>query len=185
MHGRLALLAGIVLALCAASATASPETVRCPASAGASAGAVQWEFTALGVPNAPSGRVNWSWTRGRGSWNAGKASGTVCAEDRGRGIATRDLVLTASGNSLLTPHTTQHGMLGVSLVIGVRVHASDDAHCVTGTRGTITLFASYYSVHVDTIALHFAAACSDHNHGFSGSVVHVLIARNGAQVNST
>jgi hypothetical protein len=185
MHGRLALIAAIVLAATAASAGASPETVRCPASAGASAGAVQWEFTALGVPNTPSGAVDWSWTRGRGSWNGGKASGTVCAEDRGHGIATRDLVLTASGGSVLTPHVTEHGMLGVSLVIGVRVHATDDAHCPTGTHGTITLFASYYSVHVDTIALHFTGGCGDHDHSFGGSVVHVLIARNGHQVNST
>jgi hypothetical protein len=53
-----------------------------------------------------------------------------------------------------------------------------------GTRGTITLFASYYSTHVDTIAMHFAAACADHDHHFSGQIVHVEIDRGGHQVNT-
>jgi hypothetical protein len=40
------------------------------------------------------------------------------------------------------------------------------------------------SVHRDSIVLHFAAACASHDHTFTGSIVHVLIARNGAQVNT-
>jgi hypothetical protein len=49
----------------------------------------------------------------------------------------------------------------------------------------VTLFASYYSVHRDSIALHFTGACAAHDHTFTGAIVKVLISRNGAQVNST
>ena len=48
----------------------------------------------------------------------------------------------------------------------------------------MTLFASYYGVHRDSIVVHFASACSSHDHSFSGTIVHVEIARNGQQVNT-
>ena len=73
----------------------------------------------------------------------------------------RDLVLNVSGGSLLVPKTTRLGLLGVSIVLPVAVGASDDSACPTTTRGTVTLFASYYSVHRDTIALHFPGACGE------------------------
>jgi hypothetical protein len=66
----------------------------------------------------------------------------------------------------------------------VTVSASNDSACATGTGGSVTLFASYYGVHHDTISLHFGPGCADHDHLFSGSIVHVLIARDGHQVNS-
>jgi len=34
------------------------------------------------------------------------------------------------------------------------------------------------------LSLHFGAQCADHNHVYTGSRLHVLIARDGAQVNS-
>ena len=61
---------------------------------------------------------------------------------------------------------------------------------VNGLPGTLTvrehltLFASYYSVHRDSIALHFTGACASHDHTFTGTLVRVLITRNGAQVNT-
>ena len=143
---------------------------------------MQWIFSALGAPAAPGGGTTWSWTRGQGSWSAGSATGTICSEDKGGGR--RDVVLSASGASTLSPQIKRLGMLGVGIVIGVRVRASDDARCAVGTRGTITLFATYYSTHVDTIAMHFAAACADHDHRFSGPIVHVEIDRGGHQVNT-
>ena len=167
----------------ASGGAAATAPVTCPPPASAPAGAVQWIFSALGAPSAPSAGTTWSWTRGQGSWSAGSATGTICGEDKGGG-ARRDVVLSASGTSTLSPQIKRLGMLGVGIVIGVRVKASDDASCVVGTRGTITLFATYYSTHVDTIAMHFAAACADHDHRFSGQIVHVEIDRGGHQVNS-
>ena len=164
---------------------AGAAKVSCPASASASAGPVQWAFSELGAPRRGAGGANWSWTHGRGSWSAGSASGTICSEDKGASIARRDLVLHVSGSSALEPRITRGGMLGVAIVLPVTVTASDDQACPTQTKGTVSLFATYYSVHVDTITLHFTGGCADHDHSFAGSIVKVLIARNGAQVNST
>jgi hypothetical protein len=181
---------GAVAAIAAAAALA-PSTgatttaVRCPASVAAgSAGPVQWLFSALGAPSSSSATVNWSWTRGGGSWNGGRASGTICSEDKGGGLAARNLVLRVSGSSTLSPMITKLGLLGVGIVLPVTVSASDDAACPRGTPGSVTLFASYYSVHRDSIVMHFAPACASHDHSFGGTIVHVEIARNGHQVSS-
>lgn len=179
-----ALGAAALLAAGAGGAPANAAKVTCPASASASAGPVQWEFSELGAPHSGASGVTSAWTRGTGSWNAGAATGTICSSDKGPSIA-RHLVLHVSGASVLSPRITRAGMLGVGLVLPVTVRASDDPACPTQTKGTVSLFATYYSTHVDTIALHFNGGCSDHDHTFAGAIVKVLIARNGAQVNST
>ena len=184
------LIAVAAVAAVAAAATFAPSTgatttaVRCPASVASSAGPVQWLFSELGAPSSTSATVNWSWTRGGGSWSAGRASGTICSTDKGGGLATRNLVLRVSGTSTLSPMITKLGLLGVGIVLPVSVSASDDARCPRGTPGSLTLFASYYSVHRDSIVMHFAPACASHDHSFGGTIVHVEIARDGHQVNS-
>jgi hypothetical protein len=180
-----ALAAATLVVAAAAAGAADAAKVSCPASASASAGPVQWAFSEIGAPHSGASGANWSWTHGTGSWSAGAAAGTICSEDKGPSIARRDLVLRVSGTSTLSPRITRGGMLGVGLVLPVTVSASDDPACPAKTKGTVSLFATYYSVHVDTIALHFSGACADHDHTFSGAIVKVLIARNGAQVNST
>ena len=186
--GLIAVAAAVAVA--AADATFAPSTgatttaVRCPASVANSAGPVQWLFSELGAPSSTSTTVNWSWTRGGGSWASGRASGTICSTDKGGGLATRNLVLRVSGTSTLSPMITKLGLLGVGIVLPVSVSASDDARCPRGTSGSVTLFASYYSVHRDSIVMHFAPACASHDHSFGGTIVHVEIARNGHQVNS-
>jgi hypothetical protein len=168
----------------AQSTGATTASVKCPASASSSAGPVQWLFSELGAPTPSSATVNWSWTRGRGSWSSGGASGTICTEDKGGGLATRNLVLRVSGSSTLSPKITKLGLPGVGIVLPVTVSATDDAACPRGTPVSVTLFASYYSVHRDSIVVHFASACSRHDHGFTGTIVHVEIARSGHQVNT-
>ena len=175
---------GVLAGLGASGGAAATGSLKCPPPAATPAGAVQWIFSALGAPAAPSAGTTWSWTRGQGSWSAGSATGTICGEDKGGG-SRRNVVLSASGASTLSPQIKPHGLLGVGIVIGVRVKASDDSSCAVGTRGTITLFATYYSTHVDTIAMHFAGACADHDHHFNGKIVHVEIDRGGHQVNTT
>lgn len=169
-------------------AGAAGASVTCPASASSAsattAGPVQWAFSVLGAPTAGAQGVTSSWTHGSGVWNSGQGTGTICSEEKGT-FARRDLVLKVSGSSLLVPMTMHLGLLGVSIALPVTVSATDDGTCPKGTHGTITLFASYYSVHRDSIVVHFAGTCTDHNHTFTGAIVRVLIARNGAQVNST
>jgi hypothetical protein len=188
VRGRLQMLAiavaGAVATLAVSGAAAG--AVACPASASAvSSGPVQWEFSVIGAPTAGAAGVTSSWTRGRGSWSGGTASGTICSDDSGPGLPKRDLVLRVSGASTLSPQITRYGLEGVGIVLPVTVSASDESACPKGTHGSLTLFASYYSVHKDSIALRFSGGCSDHNHTFTGAVVKVLISRSGAQVNST
>ena len=174
-------LLALALPVLASSASASPS-VSCPASASASAGPVQWIFSQLGKPTPASGSLSWSWTRGKGSWSAGAASGVICVQDKGGGLPSRNLVLTVAGTSALSPKIVRYGLLGVGLALPVTVSASDDRACPRNTHGTVTLFASYYSVHRDSAALRFKGACADHDHTFTGATVHVEISRNGAQV---
>lgn len=177
-----ALVAGAAALGGAAGASAS---VSCPASAASSLGPVQWTFGVIGAPTSGASGVTNSWTRGNGTWNGGSASGTICTNDKGSGIPKRDLVLKVAGASTLSPKITRYGLLGVGIALPVTVTATDDSACPTGSRGTVTLFASYYSTHKDSIALHFTGACAAHDHTFTGTLVKVEIQRNGAQVNST
>jgi hypothetical protein len=179
----LATMAGLAV-LVPALTGASPASAKCPASAGASAGPVQWVFSELGAPTPVSATVNWSWTHGSGGWASGGASGLICSQDKGGGLATRNLVLKVSGSSTLSPRITKLGLLGVGIVLPVTVSATDDPSCPRGTKGSVTLFASYFAVHRDSVVTHFASPCASHDHHFISSTVHVLIARNGHQVNA-
>jgi hypothetical protein len=166
----------------AVSAAAAPGQVSCPLRPGApSGGDVQWAFSDNGRP---AGRViRSSYVHGRGSWTSGHAVGTACTTDSpAQNGGVRDLVLSVGGQSKLTGRVRQNGLLGVRIVLPVKVHASDDPTCAPGATGTITLFASYYSVHRDTMQIHFSPRCSGHNLSYSGSSLHVYIARHGAQV---
>lgn len=93
-------------------------------------------------------------------------------------------MLNVAGAARLSPGVVRLGLSGVQLTLSVSVSASDDTACPTGTRGSVTLFASYHEVHRDSVRMHFAGACASHDHLYTGSALHVLIARNGGQVNS-
>ncbi|HEU0250579.1 MAG TPA: hypothetical protein VFR48_07640 [Solirubrobacteraceae bacterium] len=175
-------VAGILAASGSAGATAK---IKCPIKASASSSPVEWAFTESAAPSGPHKGIASSYTHGRGLWQRGKASGTVCHADHlSGGKGSRNLVLAMSGSSKLSPRVTRGGLLGVELALKVKVSASDDNACPVGTIGTVTLFASYFETHRDTLALNFSGSCSDHDHRYSGSSLHVLITRKGAQVNS-
>ena len=177
-------LGALVALLLVVSVASASGQVTCPLAPGSpSGGDVQWAFSDSGRP--VGNAVKSSYVHGRGSWASGRATGTACttaSPTNGGGV--RDLVLAASGKSKLTGRVTQAGLLGVRLVLPVKVRASDDKACATGATGTITLFASYYSVHRDTMQTHFNSRCTGHNQSYNGSALHVYIARHGAQVNT-
>ncbi len=179
----------IVAATVGALALAGPLTaanakVKCPIKASTSSAAVEWAFSESGAPSGSHPGIASSYTHGRGLWQGDKASGTICHADRlAAGRGSRNLVLAIAGNSKLSPHVTRMGLLGVELTLKVKVSASDDPACPVGGGGTATLFASYYSVHRDSVRLRFAGGCADHDHSYTGPSLHVLITRKGAQVN--
>lgn len=163
----------------------SVPSPRCPIRAGSpSGGSVQWAFTESGPPSGSHPGIASSYTHGRGNWSGGHASGTACHEDGlTGGHGSRELVLKIVGSARLSPGITRMGLRGVALELKGTVSASSDPACATGTHGTVTLFASYYSVHRDSLQLRFTGGCSDHDHAYTGSQLHVLLTRNGAQVN--
>jgi hypothetical protein len=180
------MLAGTMLASGAAAGPSSAGSAKCPIKASASeARAVQWAFTEFGAPSGSHPGIASSYTHGRGTWAKGKGSGTACHEDSlSGGKPSRDLVLKVTGSARLSPGIVRLGLPGVGLALKVSVAASDDPLCTAGTHGTVTLFASYHEAHRDTVVLRFEGGCSDHDHSYSGATLHVLIARNGKQVNS-
>lgn len=170
----------------AAPMTATAAKVKCPIKAsGSSAAPVQWAFTESAPPSGAHKGISSSYTHGRGRWQSGKATGTVCHEDAlTAGKGSHDLVLSVAGAAKLSPHVKRLGLLGVELALKVKITASDDTSCPIGSAGIVTLFASYYGTHKDTLALSFQGGCEDHDHRYGGGSLHVLITRGGAQVNS-
>jgi hypothetical protein len=147
-------------------------------------GGEAWAFTVTGRPSTPRGGVSSTYTHGRGGWGGARGSGTICSQDTITGHAPRDLVLKVGGSAHVSPGITRLGRLGTGLALNVTVLASNDEHCVSGTRGTVVLFASYYQGHRDSVQLHFAAGCASHDATYLGPHVVALIARNGHQVNA-
>jgi hypothetical protein len=167
-------------------AEAQPATrASCPLHTGSpSGGDVQWGFSETGPPSSRHQGIRSSYTHGRGNWTNGRASGVVCSQDSLTNGPARNLVLSVAGTAKLSPRVTELGLLGVRLMLTVRVTASDDGGCATGTHGTITLFASYYAIHRDALTLHFVGGCAAHNLAYASPRLHVLITRHGAQVNT-
>jgi hypothetical protein len=185
----------VVLALCpagafalaaaAGGAPAATAKVKCPIKASGASSPVEWAFTESSPPSGAHKGIASSYTHGKGRWQGGKATGAVCHEDSlSGGKGSRNLVLAMSGPSKLSPRVTRLGLLGVELALKVKVSASDDSACPVGTKGTVTLFASYFAIHRDSLTLSFGGGCADHSHRYGGSSLHVLITRKGAQVNS-
>lgn len=143
-----------------------------------------WAFHETGVPTTTSGRgIASSYTHGRGGWGGGRGSGTICEEDLSSSGPPHNIVFTVAGSSHVSPRVTRLGHLGAALVLNGSVTASDDPTCLVGARGTVTLFASYYEGHHDSLQLHFANSCMADNATFGGPQLYVVIANNGHQVN--
>jgi hypothetical protein len=142
-----------------------------------------WAFTESAPPATPRSGVTSSYVHGRGTWAGGHGAGTICAQESVGGQTSHDLVLTLVGAARLSPQITRLRHLGAGLVLNVKVAASDNQSCSVGERGTVTLFASYYEQHDDSVALALKGDCSSYRYTYTGSQVHVLIADNGRQVN--
>ena len=164
--------------------SASADPAACPLKpSSASPSGEAWAFTQTGPPSSSHPGIASSYTHGRGTWTGGHGAGTICNQDSVSGHPSHNLVLAVAGAARISPHITRLGHLGVGLVLNVTVSASDDQSCPAQTRGTVTLFASYYQGHHDSLQLHLAGACSAYDYTYTGSQLHVLIAENGRQVN--
>jgi hypothetical protein len=187
-------LAGAVLASLASvslvptsaadGAHASGSAAKCPLRpTSAVPGGEAWAFSVTGVPASTHAGINSTYAHGRGTWAHGHAAGTICREDMPVSGPARDVVLKVGGGARVSPGVTQLGRRGVSLTMSVTVSASDYQACAVGTRGSVSIFASYYQAHHDRVQLRFAAGCAAEDATFAGPRLHALIAGEGRQVN--
>ncbi len=111
-----------------------------------------------------------SYARGHGTVNlsAQTASGIMCQVDRVANAPDRQIVLTV-GHRLVyaSHHAVMFGVPGNIMTINVRVQSTTDPACRVGTRGRVTIFASYNNVHRDSVQFAFPAACKDHRHRYT------------------
>jgi len=178
------ILAVSLIALSGSADGASRAGVRCPLkSSSAIPSGDAWAFHETGVPSTPHPGITSSYIHGRGDWGGGHGSGTICQENRSSTGPSRDIVLTIAGSSHVSPGITRLGHPGAGLALDATVAASSDPRCSDGTHATVTIFASYYEGHHDSVQLHFAGGCTPYDATFLGSQLYALIAENGHQVN--
>jgi hypothetical protein len=112
-----------------------------------------------------------SYTRGHGTVNlsARTVSGIICQVDRVRNAPDRQIILSIAHRLVYASHYgVMFGVPGNIMKIHVRVRNTTDPKCRVGTRGEVTIFASYNNVHKDSVQFSFPAACKDHRHRYTG-----------------
>jgi hypothetical protein len=123
---------------------------------------------------APITGATGSYARGHGdiSLTANTVSGILCQVDRVRHHPDRLIIMTVQHHLVYhSHHAVKWGVPGNIMKIIVRVKSSTDPRCKVGTKGRVTLFASYNGVRSDSIQFFFPAACKDHDHLYHGPQV--------------
>lgn len=130
----------------------------------------EWGFHA----GQPQPGADTSYARGHGKidLSAQTASGVICQVERHPGAAERQIVLSIDRHVIFTSHhAVMFGVPGNIMRISVHVKSSSDAGCPAGTRGEVTIFASYNGVHRDGVGFRFAAGCLGHGRRYGGGGV--------------
>lgn len=116
-----------------------------------------------------------SYAHGHGNFELSShtASGIMCQVDRVKGSADRQIILSVDRHLAYYSHTARMwGYPGNLVKLDVKVQNSTDPNCPVGTKGVVTIFASYNGVHQDSVQFAFPAACRTHRHLYhSQSVV--------------
>jgi hypothetical protein len=115
-----------------------------------------------------------TYTRGHGTidLSARTATGIMCQLDRVRNAPDRQIILSVGRNLVYASHyAVMFGVSGNIMKIDVRVKSTTDPKCRVGTRGEVTIFASYNNVHEDSVGFSFPAACKSHRHQYTGPSV--------------
>lgn len=115
-----------------------------------------------------------TYAHGHGQINlaAKTVNGIICQVDRVRNAPDRQIILTVEHHLVYSSHYAQlWGVPGNIMKIDVRVQSSTDPKCPVGTKGEVTIFASYNNVHRDSVQFSFPAACRRHRHLYKGSDV--------------
>jgi hypothetical protein len=115
-----------------------------------------------------------SFARGHGHINLARrtVSGIVCQETQAPNHARRAITMTVGHHLLYYSHVgVMWGYPGNLMKIKVRVVASNDPKCTTGTTGRATIFGSYNGVRSDSVRFTFEHKCRDQDHLYHGPQV--------------
>lgn len=110
-----------------------------------------------------------SFAKGHGDidLDANTVSGVMCQQDRA-GI----IIMSVEHHIVYHSHySMMWGYPGNIMKIKFRVTSSTDKHCVVGTVGRATLYASYNGVRSDSVRFFFPAACRDQRRLYHGPQV--------------
>jgi hypothetical protein len=159
-----------LLALTALAGSATGQSVQYCAQIPIVGGIPPWGFHT----GAPITGATGSYARGHGDIDLGNntVSGILCQVDRARHERDRLITMTVAHHLISHSHfAVMWGVPGNIMKIKVRVQSSTDPRCAVGTRGHVTLFASYNGVRSDSVQFFFPAACKGHDHVYHGSQV--------------
>lgn len=119
------------------------------------------------------GRGRSGYAHGWGNINlgAGWISGKICQDVSGRGEPTSIAVSLGPRMIYHSHHAQMWGYPGNEIKAPVRVIASTDPRCKVGTRGHVTMYASYNGVRSDSIQFFLGATCRHQNHLYHGRQV--------------
>jgi hypothetical protein len=133
----------------------------------AGSGIPPWGFHATQSFPGEGSEFMWGW--GDVNLNTKWISGRICQVGR----APASIIAIKVG-----PHISYHshyaemwGYPGNLIKTSLEVTASTDPACAVGTRGHITMYASYNGVRSDSMQFFFDAGCSDQDHLYHGQVV--------------
>jgi hypothetical protein len=109
-------------------------------------------------------------TRGHAKVNlsTGAVTGIMCQVD-----SDHTGVLLSIGKRIIhaSHHAVMFGVPGNILTTNVHVTKTTDPACTRGTKGTLTVFASYNNIVKDSVQLSFPAACKSHSVRYKGKAV--------------
>ena len=158
----------------------TPLTLACTADqasanlAGCSQIPIVYGIPPWGFHTGPPIGATGSFARGHGKidLDANTVSGIICQEDRVADRPTRAITIAVEHRLVYHSHyAVMWGFPGNIMKIIIRVRASNDPRCKTGTVGRATLFASYNGVRSDSVQFFFPAKCRNHNHLYHGAQV--------------
>jgi hypothetical protein len=135
------------------------------------AGSQTWAFHAGGPITGPTG----SYAHGHGGLAGGSVNGVICQVDRVSGAPDRQIVVSVTKLIRHQHAVSRPGNLGNLMTVRVKVKSSTDPKCKVGTRGTVSIYATYNGVHADTVQFSFPRACRRHRHSYSGPGVVALV----------
>jgi len=114
------------------------------------------------------------YSHGWGNINLGTnwISGEICQDVYGAGQPTRMIAVGVGPRIIYHTHYAQMwGYPGNLIKAVVKVISSTDPRCKVGTRGHVTMYASYNGVRSDSIQFFLNAGCRDENHLYHGPQV--------------